>query len=59
MDADRAFRLTHYIACGMAIGLYLAKGTNFLGVDVTPSVETIGMTSGGALALALKIIHLA
>lgn len=59
VDANRAFRFAHFIVCGMAIGLYVAKATDIFGVDVTPAIETSGVAVGGAVVALLKLAHLA
>lgn len=58
VDANRVFRFAHFVVCGMAIGLYVVKGVDIFGVDVTPALETGGIAAGGAVVAFLKLFHL-
>lgn len=54
----RAFDVLTLLVSGAVIGLYLMKGTGILGVDVTGTLEQVGMGTGAAIVAVLKAIHL-
>ena len=53
------FEIAHLVISGVVIGFYVAKGTGFLGVDVTAGLEHLGMVVGGVAGVILKAVHLA
>ena len=53
------FRVVQLVVSGAIIGLYVAKGFGFFGVEITQAEESLGAVVGAGTVALLKIIHLA
>lgn len=48
------------VVCGAIIGLYLSRLIGFVGIELTPAIDTIGASAGAsviALAKVAKTLH--
>jgi len=47
----------HLLVCGAVLGLYAARALGFVGVEVTPDIETAGVSAGAIAVGLLKVLH--
>ena len=55
---DKVLSFIQLLVFGAVIGLYLAKLLGFSGINITPSVDTLGASVGAVSIVVLKLIHL-
>lgn len=55
--ARNVFRVMHLLVCGAVLGLYAARALGFVGVEVTPDIETAGVSAGAIAVGLLKVLH--
>lgn len=54
----KVLRTLQLMAYGAVIGLYAAKAFGLVGVEVTQTIETVGVSLGASTVAILKVFHL-